>query len=422
MNYTEAHKYIKTLTARGIMPGLKTMSRLCSALGDPQKNLKIIHIAGTNGKGSAGSFISEILMCAGFTAGRYISPAVENPREIIQFNGNPISEDEYAECADIVKQACEKLFPLGIFPTAFEFETAMAFVFFYRKKCGFCIIECGLGGLLDATNVIDTPEAAVITSISMDHSAYLGNSLAEIALNKSGIIKDGGTVFSAIQSKEAADVIYKACAKKKAELHICQEPDIVDTNINGTIFNYKNIRNLEIKLPGIFQPDNAALALECCAKLGIDEKFIRQGLLKASWKYRFEVTEGSPYWIYDGAHNPGAAYALRCSLDEYLHNKKLIFIIGIFKDKDYNEILRITAPLAHKIFAITPPSLRGLDSSVLADTAKKYCSRVIDAKNIRKAVTLCSDEQCDAVVVFGSLSFLKSIKKERLNEKMQKNI
>lgn len=422
MNYLEAYEYIQSLTCRGIMPGLEVMSVLCDALGNPQKNLKIIHIAGTNGKGSVGAFISNIFMCAGFSVGRYVSPAVENPREIIQFNGSYISESEYAECTDIVKRACEKISALGMFPTSFEFETAMAFVFFYKKKCSYCVIECGLGGLLDATNIINTPEAAVITSIGMDHSVYLGNNISEIALNKSGIIKENGLVFSAHQKKEAANVISKICSEKQADLSICSKPEILISDISKTCFNYKDFKDLEIKLCGAFQPDNAVLALECCTKLGIDERFIRTGLKNTVWRYRFEITENNPYWIYDGAHNPDAAYSLRRSLDEYFPNKRLIFIIGVFKDKDYDTILSITAPYAYKIFTVTPASKRGLDSAILADKARKYCNNVIDAKNTHTAAALCSQEICDAVIIFGSLSFLKNIKKERSNGKMQKNI
>lgn len=412
MNYTQAREYITALSARGIKPGLDTIRELCGRLGDPQDKIKTIHIAGTNGKGSVGAFIESILRASGMSIGRYVSPAVEEYREIIQLDGEYIEEAEYADIVSRISAVSH-----GISPTAFEAETAAAFLYFAEKGCDYAIIECGMGGELDATNIIKSPAASVITSISLDHTAFLGDTIYEIAKNKAGIIKEGTQNFSARQPDEAMKALYE----KTSHIITAHEPKIIRSDMLGTHFNYKGHNSLFISLVGTHQPHNAALAIEVCDALGIDDETIRNGLKDTQWKFRFETDENG--WIFDGAHNPDAAKRLRETIDTLLKGKKLAFITGVFRDKDYKTITALTAGAANVIYTVKPPGERGLESAVLAETARQYCSNVTDAKTIENAVRLCAEGGYDNVIVFGSLSFLSRIKqeKEALYEQMSEN-
>ncbi len=409
--YTKAREYISGLTSRGIVPGLEPIKALCGELGNPQDKMKIIHIAGTNGKGSTGAFISSILRERGFSTGRYVSPAVTEYREIIRINDRYISEDEYTDIVSQVKTAIEKLEKREIYPTSFEAETAAAFLYFYINKCDYVLVECGMGGLLDATNLIKHPIAEVITQIDMDHMAFLGNTLEKIAQNKAGIIKNNTKVFSAEQKEEARKVLMEKAEETHSEIIFAEEPEVIRSDIKGTEFNYRSIKNIKISLAGTYQPYNAAAAIDLCVVLGIDEDYIKKGLEKTRWQFRFEADENG--WIYDGAHNPAAALQLRRTIDEILLNKRIAYIVGVFRDKAYDEILRITASAANAIYAVTPPTARGLESYKLAEAAKKYCGNVIDAETTENAVKQCLSENYDNVIVFGSLSFLGHIKKEK---------
>lgn len=409
--YNKAREYISGLTSRGIVPGLEPIRALCGVLGNPQDKIKIIHIAGTNGKGSTGAFISSILRESGFSTGRYVSPAVTEYREIIRINDRYISEDEYTDIVSQVKTAIEKLEKREIYPTSFEAETAAAFLYFYINKCDYVLVECGMGGLLDATNLIKHPIAEVITQIDMDHMAFLGNTLEKIAQNKAGIIKNNTKVFSAEQKEEARKVLMEKAEETHSEIIFAEEPEVIRSDIKGTEFNYRSIKNIKISLAGTYQPYNAAAAIDLCVALGIDEDYIKKGLEKTRWQFRFEADENG--WIYDGAHNPAAALQLRRTIDEILLNKRIAYIVGVFRDKAYDEILRITASAANAIYAVTPPTARGLESYKLAEAAKKYCGNVIDAETTENAVKQCLSENYDNVIVFGSLSFLGHIKKEK---------
>lgn len=410
-SYKEAREYIASLTPRGIVPGLKTMELLCGALGNPQDKIKTIHIAGTNGKGSIGAFISSILRADGCSVGRYVSPAVTEYREIIRLDGEYISESDYTGIISKVRRAVETAEQQGIYPTSFEAETAAAFLYFAEKGCDYALIECGMGGTLDATNVIKHPEAAVLASISMDHMRFLGNTLEEIAENKAGIIKSGIPVFSAKQKPAALEVIKRKCEKENAVLTSAAEPEIINSDLNGTSFNYRSLKDLYISLAGVYQPLNAAAAVDLCIYLGMSGDTIRKGLRDTKWALRFE--NGGNGWIYDGAHNEDAALHLRDTIERLLAGKKLAYITGVFKDKAYDEILRLTAPLADTIYTVALPTDRSLSSAKLAETASKYCRNVIDAGTPEKAVRLCADKSYDNVIVFGSLSFLAHIKKEK---------
>lgn len=394
MNYKEAREYINE--KRGIVPGLSTIRRLCAALGNPQDNLKIVHIAGTNGKGSTGAFIEAILRDADLNVGRFSTPAVFDYLEQFRINGENMPEKNYARYIDKIKSASEAIIRDGNpSPTPFEMELAAAFMYFAESQCDVVLLEVGMGGSMDATNVISKSLASVITPIAMDHMQFLGNSIEEIAAQKAGIIKENGVVITAPQEASVMRVIENAAAENHAELFISRE------------------NTYELSLTGAYQAENAALAAEVCRhlNLNITEENIKNGLKSAVWHGRFEQIHNEPQIIIDGAHNIHGANALAESIKLYFPNRKITYIMGVFSDKEYEEIARITAPLADKIYTITPDNPRGLNNEILADVVRKFNEHV-EAVTISTAVKRCLKEVNSVVIAFGSLSFLGTLKKK----------
>ncbi|MBR0365244.1 MAG: bifunctional folylpolyglutamate synthase/dihydrofolate synthase [Clostridia bacterium] len=403
MTYLQAREYIASLTPRGIVPGLYTMSRLLALLGDPQDAVSTIHIAGTNGKGSTGVFIESSLICGGKSVCRFSSPAVGDYLEMFTYNGRPVSGSLYAQAAADIKTAAAELEADGVFPTSFEAETTAAFLMFSRLKPDFAIIECGMGGALDATNVIKAPAVSVITSVSSDHTAFLGGTLTEIARHKAGIIKPSCVVVSSPQPTEAAEVIKQTAADKNAEL--CFVGDIKNAvyHSDGTEFDYKN-EHYKIKMLGAYQPQNAALAIEAARRLGISQTAIKDGLASARLPFRFECIGK---FILDGAHNEGAARMLVRSLKLYAEPEKTAFICGCFRDKDYKKIADITAPYTAAVYCIKPPTERGLISAELCRAFKTAGAMAYDSGNMAAAIGAASHGGYEDIVIFGSLSILK---------------
>jgi dihydrofolate synthase/folylpolyglutamate synthase len=393
LNYKEAREYI---TAKhGIVPGLTNIRRLCAALGDPQDNLKIVHIAGTNGKGSTGAFIEAILRDADLNVGRFSTPAVFDYLEQFRINGENMPEKNYARYIDKIKSAVTINWDSNSSPTPFEMELAAAFMYFAESQCDIVLLEVGMGGSMDATNVISKSLASVITPIAMDHMQFLGNSIEEIAAQKAGIIKENGVVITAPQEASVMRVIENAAAENHAELFISRE------------------NTYELSLKGAYQAENAALAAEVCRhlNLNITEENIKNGLKSAVWHGRFEQIHTEPKIIIDGAHNIHGAHALAESIKLYFPHRKITYIMGVFADKEYEEIARITAPLADKIHTITPDNPRGLNNKILADVVRKSNENV-EAVTISTAVKRCLKEVNSVVIAFGSLSFLGTLKKK----------
>ena len=421
MNYYETCEYLKTLDKFGSVPGLDAISGLLKRLGDPQDHTRFVHISGTNGKGSVGSFISSILMDAGYSVGRFVSPAVWDSLEIIEYNGRNITAEEFSEIISRIRPICSEMYSeTGIHPTRFEVETAASFIFFQQKKCDIAVIECGMGGLLDATNVISTTDCAVITSVSRDHMSFLGNTLEEIAVQKAGIIKPGSSVICmddhrtrpVIESfgREHGMTEFKALAP--SDIHIIRSsPD------RGTEFTYKGRTGLKINMSGTFQPVNAALAIEASMLLrthySISDKNIRNGLSHAKWNGRFQIIGKKPFFILDGAHNDDGARALAESIKAYFPYKKITFIIGVFADKEYDKILKRLMPYAGNVLTIeAPENPRSLSSKKLAEYIKKYYDiPVYDFKNIGDAVNASLDMTGEdgIVTACGSLSHLHEV-------------
>lgn len=417
MNYKEARVYLDEVSKYGSVLGLESMRELLHRLGDPQNELKFIHISGTNGKGSVLAYLSTILSGAGYRTGRYISPTLFSYRERIQVDGEYIEKESLACHVTAIAAAAEDMQKAGLpSPTVFEIETALAFLYFKEKRCDIVTLEVGCGGLLDATNVITTTLMEVIASISMDHTDLLGDTLAKIAAQKAGIIKPDTMVVSAQQKSEAAQVIEDTCKEQHCTLQMVDESKIsnVHYGAEGQTFSYKTWENVAISLAGSYQIKNAALALEgveALRKLGyaLSDQQVREGLLHTAWRGRFTTLRRDPTVIIDGAHNPAAALELKESMERYFPGKTLYFVMGMFKDKDYAQVIDLTAPLARHIITVeTPGNPRAMPARELAEAVGKVNPSVewadSVAHGIEKALAMAGKE--DAVIVFGSLSFL----------------
>lgn len=417
MNYKEARVYLDEVSKYGSVLGLESMRELLHRLGDPQNELKFIHISGTNGKGSVLAYLSTILSGAGYRTGRYISPTLFSYRERIQVDGEYIEKESLACHVTAIAAAAEDMQKAGLpSPTVFEIETALAFLYFKEKRCDIVTLEVGCGGLLDATNVITTTLMEVIASISMDHTDLLGDTLAKIAAQKAGIIKPDTVVVSAQQKSEAAQVIEDTCKEQHCTLQMVDESKIsnVHYGAEGQTFSYKTWENVAISLAGSYQIKNAALALEgveALRKLGyaLSDQQVREGLLHTAWRGRFTTLRRDPTVIIDGAHNPAAALELKESLERYFPGKTLYFVMGMFKDKDYAQVIDLTAPLARHIITVeTPGNPRAMPARELAEAVGKVNPSVewadSVAHGVEKALAMAGKE--DAVIVFGSLSFL----------------
>lgn len=427
MNYQESRAYIEQVNCYGRVLGLENIIELMRRLGNPQDDLKFIHAAGTNGKGSTLAYISTALKEAGYKVGRYTSPAIYSYREIMAVNGENISREAFARHLTRVAAVAEEMAGEGrAHPTPFEIETAVAFLYFQEEKCDLVVLETGMGGATDATNVVKNTLLAVLTPVGMDHMGFLGDTLGEIARVKAGIIKPGCTVVSAVQKPEAAGVIEEECEKQKVAL-VCpdmSEVKVQESSCLGQRFRWRGTE-YEISLAGVCQIENAVLALTALDELAkrgypVGTKAAQRGLKNTRWGGRFTVIDQKPIFVVDGAHNPDAARRLEESVRRYFQGKNIYFIMGMYRDKDYDQVLRIMTPYAKEIFTVsTTPETRTLTAGELAEAAGRYHSCVHPADSLeeaaQKAYEKAGDE--DVILAFGSLSFLgemtKIVKKHR---------
>ena len=419
--YDEAIEYLTTLKGGSINPGLERIRNLLKVMGDPQDDLKIVHVAGTNGKGSLIAFLSSILSMAGYRVGVYTSPAVFTYRERYRIGKRNISEKDLIRGTEIVRASADIMAGKGLdTPSAFEAETALAFWYFKDKACDIVILETGMGGLLDATNVITAPLLSVIASVSFDHMNFLGDTLESIASNKAGIIKSGCPVVSAQQHPEAGEVIKRTAAGKGCELSEVSESAIRDRRVAKAsltqVFDYKNYQKLKISLSGKYQLKNAALAIETVEALRkkgvkITDRAMYAGLEDAKWPGRFEFISHKPDIVIDGAHNEEAAQRLRESIDFYFTNRRVVIIMGMLRDKDLSKVCEYTVGASMCVFTVSTRGSRGLGAIELADTVKTYNQNVTAADSPFEALEMAKAVAGPdgAVVVFGSLSFLKDI-------------
>lgn len=401
MNYNETLEYIHSLGNFSLAPGLERIKKVLSILGDPQKNLKSIHIAGTNGKGSVSAMLSSIFMTAGYKTGLFISPFIIDFRERIQINGIYISKKDLIRYAEMVKST-------GIKLTEFEFITAEAFLYFKEQNIDILICETGLGGRLDATNALDNLIAAVITKISLDHTEILGDTIEKITYEKCGILRDCPTVSSPFQDESALKVI-----KSAAKNLIIPETDaleIIKRDITGSTFIYM-CKEYEISLCGEYQIENAVTVIETVSASGYDIPYnlIYEGLKNTHFPARMEVVSKSPIIILDGAHNPDGADVLSKELKEY--SGKVTAVIGMMRDKDYREVLRKTLCHCKAALAVTVPGLsRSLSAEELCRTANEFCKCDVAnslSKSLKKAIQISEGEP---IFIFGSLYLASAIR------------
>jgi dihydrofolate synthase/folylpolyglutamate synthase len=444
MTYEEARSYIREASKSGSILGLESIRRLMDELGNVQETLPVIHIAGTNGKGSVGAFLASVFQKAGLHVGRYCSPEVFDPLEVWQYDGTLIPKEEYATIMSQVKSACDIMLSKGFAcPTVFEIETAAAFVWFAQRKPDVVLLEVGMGGATDATNVITHPLASVITTISMDHMQFLGDTVAKIAEVKAGIIKEGCPVFSAPQEESVAGVLKAAAREKHARLVMPDEENcrMLEQKPGLLRMEYRSVSSgtllLETKLAGSCQLRNAALAAETafavlpelveaaakpedCGKcpgrrLDCEQMLdiVKQGIADTVWPGRFEVIGSDPLFIIDGAHNEDAAKCLERTLQNCFTNTKLTYIIGVLADKEHEKMLRILLPHADAVYTVTPDNPRALGADALAREAAKLHGHVTCCASIRDAVSQALSHAREAgtpVLAFGSLSYLNELK------------
>lgn len=412
MNYKESVEYIHSLLQFGIKPGLERISMLLSSLGNPQDKIKTVHIAGTNGKGSTSTHIANILTAAGFKTGLYTSPYVLSFCERIQIDGESISEEKLSKTVTKVQKEIFKLNEKGIVITEFEAITAVAFLYFYETGCDFAVIEVGLGGRFDATNVIKSPKTSVITSISLDHTKILGDTLPQIAFEKCGIIKNGVPVVTSVnQNSEVLGVIEKTARDKNCKLTVAnpKNASVVSDKLGETVFEYDK-ESYTLHLCGEHQIENAVNAIETARLLGISEDFIKKGISKTQMLARMEIIGENPLIIRDGGHNEGCAKALRNFILHY-KIKNIRMLVGMMADKDTERYLQLVCPLCDSVTVCTPSNPRAESAENLLVSAKKYCQKSAAIENPKTAfkMVLESAEKDDTVLVCGSFYLMSDI-------------
>lgn len=420
MTYEQAEEFAESTKKYGSILGLESIRGLMHLLGDVQEELNIIHVAGTNGKGSVCAFLSAALSEEGYRVGRFNSPAVFERREVFRIGERMIEKTEYADIMERIQKACQRLVLDGKpHPTVFEVETAAAFLWCYEKQCDVLLLETGMGGESDATNLISSPVCSVLTSVGMDHMQYLGTSLREIAAVKAGIIKKGCPVVALKQSSEVNRVIEERAEKMQAscifaEAERCEAVFAVDRlELHHPCFG-----KVETGLAGKYQKENLTVALTVLEQLEksgyhINPEHVRNGIAKAVWPGRFEVIAKEPLFLIDGAHNPPAVARLQETIEKDFTNRKIIYIIGVLADKEHAEMMGELLRQAKKVYTITPDNPRALDGRILAKEAKRYAKDVAFVPQIADAVkeAYFGADKEDVIVAFGSLSCLGEIKR-----------
>lgn len=411
-NIDEVQEFLESREQYGSKPGLDRIQSLLNRLGNPEDRVYTIHIAGTNGKGSVGAYLESIFHQARMCTFHYSSPAVFDWKDVWKRVGIPLSDHYLIECASLVYAATYTMDRNMDYPTRFEVETAMAI---YGSTCyanDYLILEAGMGGAGDATNVITWPRICVFTNISYDHMQFLGNTLTEIATEKAGIIKPGCTVFSAEQDPEVKAVLDEKMLYGPVTYVDNSALELISQKPGELKFKYKG-REYETSLSGLYQMKNAALAIEIARFMKYPEDMITNGIKAAKWDGRFQVLSEDPYFIIDGAHNVDAMKQLAATVQNSFTNEPINFIMGVLKDKEHEKMMEIIAPLANRIFTITPPNARGMDGQELAEEIRKWNENVIFCETIEEAVNMamdCGRETGCATLALGSLSYLKDIK------------
>lgn len=419
MTYQEALNYIHSVSWKGSVPGLERITELMHHIGDVQDKLRIIHVAGTNGKGSTCAMLESILRAAGYRTGLFISPFIERFNERMCVGGQPIADEALAEITEYIKGFAEKMEDA---PTEFELNTAIAFEYFYRAKCDIVILEVGMGGRLDSTNLIKSPELSVITGVALDHMAMLGDTVEKIAAEKAGIIKEGVPVVWGGTDEGAAKVIADQAAALHAKLYRPDYNRLAVKNCSlteGITFDYGDFQDLNIKLRGSYQPHNASIVLETVCLMRqkgwqISEEAVRTGLANTHWSARFEVLSTEPLAVYDGGHNMEGVTAAADSIRLYFGSEKVILLTGVMADKDYVGMAKVLAPLVESVVTVTPDNERSLDAERYAEVFGTLGVTAESADSIESGVSRAlslARESGRPLMMLGSLYMYGDVKK-----------
>ena len=416
MNFQESENYIHSLY-RKAQPGLARITQLLALLGNPEKQLKFVHIAGTNGKGSTAAMTASVLTKAGYKTGLFTSPFIYRFNERMQIGGVQIAD---ADVVDLVARVKEKADTMADYPTEFEFVTGMAMVYFLEQGCDLVVLEVGMGGLIDATNAIPAPEVAVITNIGLDHTDALGDTLEKIAANKAGIIKPGSIAVVYRGSAGVEQVYEETCQKLQVPLKKADFDSIClrSHDLSGQRFDWGQYRDLQLPLLGHHQLYNAAVVLGVLEALqekgwNITEEHIRQGLQQVSWPGRFDIVGHDPLFIIDGGHNPQCIRALVENIRDYLAGRRVIALTGVLADKDYGDMFRPVMAMVEQFVCVTPNNPRKLQADLLAEHLQKAGAKAEAcqsfAQGVAKARELAGKD--GVVLCFGSLYTIGDIKK-----------
>lgn len=410
MNYQETIEFLEISNWMGSRLGLSRVKQLLHLAGDPQKNMQCIHVAGTNGKGSTAAMLASVLQEAGYRTGLYTSPHLRRYNERIRIDGKDVSDEEMCRAAEILEKCVEQMDDR---PTVFERITALAFVCFERAGCDAVVLEVGMGGRLDATNVIDEPACSVLCHIDLDHTEILGDTIAKIAEEKAGIIKKNCPAVAQQQSKEALEVFRRTCGELNSPLTVTDPAQlhVKKQSLDGQVFDYKDRKDLLIPLIANYQLGNVLGVLDTVDVLQnsgwhIPEDALRVGLRKTRWAGRFEVLQKSPLVVIDGAHNPDGVQQLAQCLATYLPDRKITFLMGVMADKDYRHMIRTLQPFAKEFFTVTPPSSRSLPCEDLARVIDEETGvKATPGGDVKSGLSMAMDSLAtDGVLcIFGSL-------------------
>lgn len=416
MTAQQAIEYIHSVCWKGSVPGLSRTQKLLELMGDPHKQLKYVHIAGTNGKGSTAAMTASILRKAGYKTGLYTSPYIYRFNERMQIDGEQISDTELAEITAWVKPLADSMEES---PTEFELVSCIAFEYFKRNQCDIVVLEVGMGGALDSTNVIQVPEVAVITNIGLDHTDVLGSTVEEIARTKAGIFKENGhaVVYRSTPSVEA--VFEEVCVQRNVTLTKADFDSLrlVSHGLEGQVFDCGERKALELPLLGDHQLHNAAVVLSIADTLigrgwNITEENIRHGIRDVSWPGRFDIMQRDPLFIIDGGHNPQCIEALVKNIRDYLSDQRVIVLTGVLADKDYADMYKPVMPLVSEFVCITPPSPRKLEAELLAQYLTQAGAKATACSSVEEGVrTALEKAGTDGTVLsFGSLYSIGAIR------------
>lgn len=371
MTYGEAIAYIHSVNWRGSRPGLSRITELLQKLDNPEKSLRCIHIGGTNGKGSTSAMLDSILRAAGYSVGSFTSPFIECFNERIMLDGQPISNDDLCRYLSIVAPIAEAMTDK---PTEFELITALGFLYFKEKQCDYVVLEVGMGGRLDSTNVIASPVLSIITGIAFDHTAVLGDTIEKIAYEKAGIVKPFCPILYGGDDPEARAVIEREAREKNAPFYTTDRTTLTvrETGLFGSTFDYKGYASLSISLAGLYQTRNAATVLTAVEilrgeGLSISDRAMKGGLARTKWRARFEVLSDAPLFVFDGSHNKQGIDAAAESIGAYFKNTRVLLLNGVMADKAYGDMIDTLSPYIERVFTVTPDNPRALSAKALCE-------------------------------------------------------